>query len=511
MSGPKVITYNMNAFQGKLRDLMRLQSRLGQMCTEMQEASIQDEELNIHFDCKDSYNKIYSEIEKSLITMVFDYEGNIDKNTYDKIENQINTRTQKLQELIKKSDSILTDYSNKQKDYSSYKDYLSFIDNAHNSFEKFKKELNDNTEKNFAKDNKAFVEEAQKKYGQVVLEEKTTKFNWGFDKLVEEEKKAIFDHVLGKEENIREVRQELVDKIIAQDSKNKPTTIKKEKVVEPNAEIERVSQKIQMLINNCGDKTISDNYSTRFNKLKQSESMNDLFFYQELHDSILDNENTRKNKLTVNKILAKLNKSTLEKTLQTEKTTIIQKAINLINNTKVSEKELDILKRENEELMQKNHQLIEEMEIKKKEQQFLKIQIINNFENLGYTVLDDLQVIDFEKENDFYLQAAGQENVLNIKFKDDGSFRYVFEIPQKKEELSVDEQNMKLHEMKTTCGDFVKVLNDLKKMGVDIDIKSEKAIELNSMITIPEELNLKINTQKNQVQRKQQIKKLYLE
>jgi hypothetical protein len=511
MSGPKVITYNMKAFQGKLRDFMRLQSNLGQMCKEMQEASIQDEELNIHFDCKDSYNKIQAEIEKNLVSMVFDYEGNINKKTYDNIENQINTRTQKLQEVIKKSESILSDYNNKQKDYNSYKDYLSFIDNAHNSFEKFKKELTENTEKNFAKDNKTFVEDAQKKYGQVVLEEKTTKFNWGFDKLVEEEKKTIFDHVLGKEESIREVRQELLDKIIAQDSNNKPTSIKKEKIVKPNAEIERVSQKIQLLINNCSDKTISDGYSTRYNKLKQSESMNDLFFYQELHDSILDSENTRKNKLTVNKILVKLNKSSLDKTLQTEKSSLMQKAITLINNTKVSDKELDSLKREHEAITKKNRQLIEEMEIKKKEQQFLKIQIINNFEKLGYTVLDDLQVIDFEKEDDFYLQASGQENVLNIKFKDDGSFRYVFQISEKKEELSVEEQKMKLHEMKTTCDDFVNILNDLKKMGVEIDVKSEKPIELNSMITIPEALNSKINAQKKQVQRKQQIKKLYLE
>ena len=40
--------------------------------------------------------------------------------------------------------------------------------------------------------------------------------------------------------------------------------------------------------------------------------------------------------------------------------------------------------------------------------------------------MDDLKVIDFEKENDFYLKAPGQENLLNIKFKDeDGKNKYL--------------------------------------------------------------------------------------
>jgi hypothetical protein len=58
MSGPKVVTYTMNAFEGKLKDFMRMQAKLTQMSFEMQEAEIHDETFNIHFDCKDSYKKI---------------------------------------------------------------------------------------------------------------------------------------------------------------------------------------------------------------------------------------------------------------------------------------------------------------------------------------------------------------------------------------------------------------------------------------------------------------------
>jgi hypothetical protein len=501
----------MNAFKGALRDFMRLQSRLNQMKCDMLKAAIHDENLNIHYDLKESYGKISAEIEKNLVAMVFDYEGNIDKKTYDNIQNQINTRTQKLQEVIKKSEAILSDFNNKQKDYNSYTDYLSFVDNAKESFKKFKIELTENTEKTFSKDNPQLAQETMKKYGTIVLEEQTKKFDWGFDKLSEESKKEIFDYVTVKEEQIREIRNELLDKIIAQDSKQKSVIVTKSKDDKSSEEIKRVSQKIQLLINQCNDKTIVNDYTERFSKLKQSESMNDLFFYKELHDSILEKESSRKNKQTINKMLANVNSSSIDKSINIEKETWVQKAINFINNTNVSEKEINVLKAEKELLLKKNRQIAENLELKKKEQHFIKSQIILNFEKMGYTVLDDLQVIDFEKENDFYLQAAGQENVLNIKFKDDGSFRYVFQIPQNKENLSVEEQKMKLHEMKTTCDDFVNVLNDLKQMGVDINVKSDKPIELNSMITIPESLNEKLQTQKKQTQRKQQIKKLYLE
>ena len=511
MSGPKVITYSMNAFEGRLKEIMRLQSRLSQMQSDMLKACIHDENLNIHYDCSDSYKKIEKDIEKSLQTIVFDYKGTINKATYDTIQNQINTKNKELQEVLKKAEFILTDFDKKQKDYDSYTSYLGFVDNAKASFEKFKKDVNTSTEESFAKDNKTFVEEAQMKYGQIEFEKQSTDFKWGFDNLAEAEKNNIIGYLQDKEEEVKEIRKEMLDKIISTNPSPKKLIVKKKTETKSSPEIQRVSQKIEMLINNCNEKEIVAEYISSFSKLKESESMNDLFFYQELHDSILEKENTRKNKLSINKIMAKLNKLEPDSSLITEKSEILQKAVNLIDSSRVNEKEFKDLKGQFELLVKKNRQSAEEAEIKRKEQHFIKSQIIMNFENMGYEVMDDLEVIDFEKETDYYLMAPGQENLLHIKFKDDGSLRYVFEIPQKKESLSVDEQKLKLHEMKTTCDDFVNVLNDLKKMGVDIDIKSEKPIELASMITISESITSKFNLQKEHVQRKQQIKKLYLD
>ena len=501
----------MNAFEGKLKTLMRMQATLKQMKVEMQQAAIHDEALNLNFDCMDSYNKIASEIEIALTAMVFDYNGTFDLKTGLLIENKINERTQKLSEIIKKSEAIVSDFNAKKKDYNSFIDYNLFVKNAEASLEKFKTDSNENIGEYFAKDNPVLVEETKTKYNTIVYELETKNFTWGFDKLADAEKNVIINHVLEKENLIRDIRQELLDKVIASGTNQKISTNLKKKPDKPSDEINNISKKIELLINNCNDKTTSDNYSTQFNKIKESESMDDLFFYQELHDRILENETTRKNKLFINDIIVNLNAIHTVDSLNQDKNFLLQKALKLLNNTKIRENEVNDIKKENELFFKNSRLAAEEIEIKKKEQLFIKSQIILNFENLGYEVMDDIKVIDFEKENDFYLKAPGQENLLNIKFKEDGSFRYVFQIPGKKDELSVDEQKIKLHEMKTTCEDFAAVLNDLKKMGVAIDVKSEKPVELSSMITIPESVSIRLNTPLKQSQRKQQIKKLYLE
>jgi hypothetical protein len=503
MSGPKVVTYTMNAFEGKLKDFMRMQAKLTQMSFEMQEAEIHDETFNIHFDCKDSYKKIAADFEKALKNMVFDYKGTFNQKTHDIILKKINERTQQLSEVVKKSEAILSDYHSKQKDYNSFLDYNLFVKNAQSSFDKFKTDVGDNLQTNFAKKNAVVVEEAKKKYGSILYEQESKSFSWGFDKMVEEEKNVVVNHVIEKENLVRDIRQELLDKVIATDTNQKITTPRLKKTIKPNDDIIKISKKIELMVNSCNEKAVSSNYSDQFNKLKHSESMNDLFFYQEMHDRILENETSRKNKLAVNNIIAVLNSTTYDKALSQDKKYLLQRAVKLIDSNKLSEKEVHELKKEHELLVKRNLQLAEDLKIKKKEQLFVKSQIIMNLENMGYEVMDDLNVIDFEKED--------EQNLLNIKFKEDGSFRYVFQIPEKKEELSVEEQKMRLHEMKTTCGDFSAILNDLKQMGVDINVKSDKPIELSSMITIPETVSSKLKTKKTQTQRKQQLKKLYLD
>ena len=123
--------------------------------------------------------------------------------------------------------------------------------------------------------------------------------------------------------------------------------------------------------------------------------------------------------------------------------------------------------------------------------------------------MDDLEVIDFEKTDDFLLKIKGQENYINVKFREDGSMRYVFQIPENKEDLSTDQVKTKLHEMHVTCTEFHSILKDLNKMGLKLDIIGEKPIELDSIISVTTQHKDKIKIRKSSVKQTGQVRKKY--
>jgi hypothetical protein len=123
--------------------------------------------------------------------------------------------------------------------------------------------------------------------------------------------------------------------------------------------------------------------------------------------------------------------------------------------------------------------------------------------------MEDLQVIDFEKESDFLLKIRDQENYLNLKFKEDGSMRYVFQIPEDAKGLSTDQKNLKLHEMKVTCDEFQSVLADLSKMGLKIDLRSEKPIEYESLLSVSTSKKDRLK-EKSKKRQRQQVRNKYL-
>lgn len=88
--------------------------------------------------------------------------------------------------------------------------------------------------------------------------------------------------------------------------------------------------------------------------------------------------------------------------------------------------------------------------------------------------------------------------------------RYIFKIDKDKELLLADEQNAKLHEMKVTCDEFTAVLGDLAKMGLKINLRNEKPIELNSIITISKTENSRIRKIIPTQQVQSQLRKKYL-
>ncbi len=511
MSGPKVVTYTMSAFKGKLKTLMKTQAQLNQLAVMLGELCISDNELNIHYDQKKELEKLKPKIEKAIQQLVFQYKGEFNQATYDSIDKVIEKKISEVNELHKKCDALLSDFNNHKNDYDAYKEYLAYYENSEKSLSRFRDVLTDNIISAFSAENAEIANKAQSNASKVVFEAQKDGFTWGFASKANQSKDNIADHVIGQENKMRDVRAAFLDEVL---NSGISLNVKADMfTLNPviSDEVKRISKKIGQLIDNCTNPELAGQYRDSFSKLKQSESMNDLYYYKELHDRIFEAGKISQFKHEIAKVLAVLNAFDEPETLKPDKVFLQQKASNLISAAKLRDKDFNAFKASVQAFYAKNRQLAEEEEVKKREQLFVKSQIINNLENKGYEVMDDLQVIDFEKENDFYLKIPGQQNYLNVKFRDDGSFRYVFQIPENKQSLSVDEQKQKLHEMKNTCDDFVEVLKDLKKMGVDIDIKSDKPIAIESMVSVPDKVKEKIEKTQTVTVRKEQVKKLYLE
>lgn len=513
MSGPKSYfpppKYSMQVFDGKLNQVFQLQGRLKMLYNEIEGLHVSDSKLSIQFDCKNELGKIRKQIDRVLNALVFDYRGTFGQDAYNRINEEINLRISELLKAVNECELIKANFMQKKADYNSFRSYLIFYDNSNILFDEFKSQIIYYLKSNIEASSPDIFKEADKKISAVEITKAKAKFGFGFNSIIDSEKQSIVNHVIEKEDLVNSIRAEISVKVIDkfQGAGGKIKLVKSGYKI--SEEIKIISEKIKSLIRNCDDAAMRKRYKLDFDKLTESESLKDIYFFKELHDSIFDTEKTRKAKVEINEILSELSTSSFHPSIQTVWQNLVKLCLSLLSNSSITKNEFDEIKIKLEQMRNQSNKYFEDDEIKNKEHIFLKSQLILCLENMGYEVMDDLEVIDFEKEEDFFLKIKGQENYLNLKFKEDGSMRYVFQIPENKEDLSTDQRNLKLDEMKVTCSDFQSVLKDLSMMGLKIEMKNEKPIELDSLVSVTGKHKAKLKS-KSKAQQKQQLRKKYL-
>lgn len=515
MSGPKDYTppprYSLQVFDGKLNKIFQLQHQLNTLCNEINALNVNDSKLKINFDCKEEIKKLKSSIAQASKSLILDYKGTFDQDTYNKIESSVQNKIDKISDEINKCNIIKRDFNNKENDYNAYCSFLNYYDNSKVTFNDFKNRVINYYKNEINTESPEIFIETEQKISSINIDKKIPVFSFNFREKNNSERESLTDNIISKEEQVNNIRNEINDKLIRKYSLNSSAiSLLSLNTDIVSDEINRVIDKIDMLFRACEDPLLVIDYKNKLDKLKQSKSLNEIYYYKELHDQILGSEKNRKNKIEINSVLLKLNKVTIHKNLYSEKQKLINLCLNLINQSSLTKKQVLDTFEEYDGLLKDNLILFEEEEIIKKERLFLKSQIVHSLENFGYEVMDDLEVIDFEKGDDFLLKIAGQDNYLNLKFKEDGSMRYAFKIPEKKEDLSTDQENVKLHEMKVTCNEFKSVLSDLSKMGLNINLRSEKQIELKSIVSLTDTDKLKAKLKAKSITQQQQLRKKYL-
>jgi len=514
MSGPKSYApppmYSIKVFNGKLNTVFKLQNILKKLIEEIEDTVVADHDLNIFINAKQDLKSENEQNQKAIKALIFNYKGRFNQDTYNNIDTDIEAKIVLLKKQIKKLENIKNITNEKLNDYQNYIKYLQYLQNAENSFNEFISSIKEYLTKQLAEKEPDLLKTSLSQLDEVQLTIEKNDFLDGFSSKFEKYKTDINNTIINKEEQVNKVRKHVSELVIKKYTHYNQALIPNDNT-EGDAEIQRITKKINTLINNCPDSKYRRKYQSNLEKLKESTSLHKVFYYKDMHDAILINEKQRILKEELINLLEIISNGKLHQKFVEEKTSLKKEILSLLGNDNIKPNQTAYLLKKWNTLQEENMVFDEQEALKEKEGLFLKTQIINSLENMGYEVMDDLEVIDFEKENDFLLKIRNQENYLNLKFVSDNSFRYVFQIPENKEELSKDQQMMKLHEMEVTCQEFQTVLADLKQMGLNIDLKSAKPVALSSIISVTEKHKGKIKKETHAADTKKQLKRKYLE
>lgn len=510
MSGPKDYSpppkYSMNAFNGQLNEVFLLQSQIKKQIIAIKKLLVSNSKLGIHFDCKVDLKQIESQLNQLLKPLVFNYKGTFNQATYNTIETEISERVRLLNTQKQNLDKIERDFFEKENDYNNYLEYIKYNKNSELSFEYFKQNICDYYTTEIKDVNEQIVKDTISKIKNVQYLKANDKFKFGFTSLFEDKKNDIIDYTKKRESEVNLIRTKTSDAIIKEFG-----AISFEAKIPEN--ILKLQEKIEFLIDSCNDIDFRKKYQTKLKALSESKSLKEEYYFKELKDSIYLAKKNRKNKIELTAILLDINQSQFHNKLILKKTALTKTISDSLNLNKIKDSIVSRIKKDIESLKSKNNKLIEDDGILERERLFLKSQMITTLSNMGYEVMDDLEVIDFEKSDDYLLKVKGQENYINVMFREDGSMKYNFQIPEKKEDLSVDEKKMKLQEMKLTCNDFNAAIGDLGKMGLNLKLNREEPIAEKTLLSFTKKTKerLKDKLKSKQPSTKQQeTKKRYL-
>lgn len=498
MSGPKSFSpppnYSMEVFDGKLNILFKYQRDLKTLVNEIQNMVISDTTLNIYFDCAKEFNKVSNEVAICDKTINFSYKGKFGQEIYNKIDNEIKLMIQKLENIINVCGGIKSDFEMKKNDYQTYLSYITFHQNSKSSFDIFRSEVIRSLKANVESDFPELVNEAERKISLVNFDIHKSSFGLKFSSTYDSEKQLIINHVIELERRINKIRGEVNDKVInVLRGSGQGNYLASQQRPPDSMELKSLTAKIVELINSLENKPDREKYLMELKKLQENEGTKEIFFFKELHDSILQAEETQIYKKLIKMILIELGTNRFHELTMETRQFLCNLCQKKLNDLSVKQSEMEYIRLEYENLISKSEKYFEDDELKQREHLFLKSQIILRLQNLGYEVVEDLEVIDFEREIEYLLKIPGQSNYLNLIFKNDGSFRYRFEVQENREKLSVDQIEAKLEEMKVTCSEFKQVLEELGFMGLKIQLNIEKPVNSDSLISISENEKVKIN------------------
>ncbi|MBC2694508.1 MAG: hypothetical protein HF982_04370 [Desulfobacteraceae bacterium] len=516
MSGPK--GYSVNVFNPKLKEIFRLQSTIQSLLDCLAQARVCDKARNIEFDCSDFLKSNQSRANQLLAPFSINHTGTINQNLYDNYNCQLKQTCDQLKSFLDLLQKEQVEFAGKQKDYHAFVGYEKHYQHATDNFTAFKLQVLHYLSSYIQDEYPEIFSQAKESIENINVKVRKAEFQFGFDRIQSEKKSELQKDIKKCESDINAVRIKTSDKVaknIAPQNMIGSFCANAAKSINLEGKRKNIKTRIESInafISEINDPQRRKEYQAQLEKLIQSQSLKDEYFYIELFDDIKKVEKIHDWKSEVYKAIGSINHIRVHDQLQPEKGELLALGISLIQRKTIKPYEYEEFQAKFAVLRKKNEQIIQEDFIKENERQFVKTQLVQGLERLNYNVLHDMQVIDFEKESDFLIDIPNQSNFLNLRFNKDGSFLYNFVIAENKRELSIDQKEKRLDEMETTCNEFKALLEELSSMGLAINLSREMPISEKALIQIPQKYHSIIQKgerkeEKTKIEKKKYLKK----
>jgi hypothetical protein len=494
MSGPKSYSppprYSKSVFQGSLNKIFELQTNLNSQLKILDACIVSDPIFNIKFDIRDETKLIREKAKDALLPVSFNVKDNFGQSIFEKLTNEIESHIIDLKNFLSITKDLEASFKEKLLNYNEYLDFVDFFEQCTFSLDHFKSTAIQNLENYFAKELPEIFNAAKQEILEVTLDFNLPKFDFSFADHANYYRELLLQDLAKQEKQLNFLRIKFTDKVI---NEYKIIISDPSTVFESDESNKHLEQEISTMILNFPDKKLKESFLNRFQEILTYDPLSLSFHLPQLKIQIAKMKEHLERKEIISSLLKSLNiqSQSTHPQMVPERQRLKGTCSNLLDKSYITSNELSDIQDRCNGWFAENNSKVEIEEVISKERLFLKSQIVSHLKNMGYTVIDDLNVIDFEKveRESLLLKSNNSAGYLNLQFRQDGSFRYLFKSSKPVVELSTDQQERLLNEMKITCDDFQKVLSDLEEIGLHLTKNQETPATLDGILPLePEEI-----------------------
>jgi hypothetical protein len=249
--------------------------------------------------------------------------------------------------------------------------------------------------------------------------------------------------------------------------------------------VEKIQATVKELLGGIAEPSQHQYFSKKYSGLLQHHKISEVYFFVEFIDEIEEQQKQEGFKTTLRSLLAEIDLHVFEKSQEDEAAQFSMKINQLIEHDRIKKEDVINATSSWHKVIENNR--LARLERLKHEagQKFIKQRLIAGLQDLNYEVMTDMEVIDFEHGDVFLLSVPDQDNFINLRFDSNGRMLYNFLIPENRAELTHEQKEIRLAELDETCTGFRKMLEQLKREGLKIDLENEIKATEKALVQLP--------------------------